>query len=415
MRRPPSAEQFVRDRLTTVSYGALGSYGFWLYAFGPALALLRVQLHFSYTTLGLSSAAWAAGATLVGMTFSRASRRLGRRALLWISALGACTGAALLSLAWSVPVILAGATVLGFAGTMVQTSTQSILSDHHDRQRNRALVEANAVAGACGVIAPLSLGLLQETAATWRLGMALPALVLGVLYLSNRNLAFPTSPIPPLPLSALPGAKGNNATSPPLPRAAVMFAFLTAVGIAVEFCIVYFGAELLIARTHLSTATAATAMVLFYGGIFIARLAAAPLTHRAHRAVPILWLSLTTTTAGFAAFWLSGAAWLALAGLFIAGLGAGNLFPLSLALTMAAAPGQTDAANARTQLLGGLVVIVAPYALGSLADHIGLTTAFATEPFLLVICGGLLVAGARVGRRAITDGKTGVQPRTTKR
>lgn len=51
-----------RDRPTQVSYGALGAYAFWLYAFGPALALLRVEMHLSYTLVGVYSALWAAGA-----------------------------------------------------------------------------------------------------------------------------------------------------------------------------------------------------------------------------------------------------------------------------------------------------------------------------------------------------------------
>ena len=57
------ADAFVRDGVTVLSYGALGSYAFWLYAFGPALALLRAELNFSYATVGVYSAVWAAGAS----------------------------------------------------------------------------------------------------------------------------------------------------------------------------------------------------------------------------------------------------------------------------------------------------------------------------------------------------------------
>ncbi len=70
----------------------------------------------------------------------------------------------------------------------------------------------------------------------------------------------------------------------------------------------------------------------------------------------------------------------ALAGLLAAGIGVANLFPLSLALTPAAVPEQADAANGAAQLLGGLLVIAAPLALGVLADQVGLRAAFATEP-----------------------------------
>jgi len=49
---------FRRDAPTRLSYAALAGYAFWLYAFGPALALLRAELHFSYTLLGVYSALW---------------------------------------------------------------------------------------------------------------------------------------------------------------------------------------------------------------------------------------------------------------------------------------------------------------------------------------------------------------------
>jgi hypothetical protein len=41
----------------------------------------------------------------------------------------------------------------------------------------------------------------------------------------------------------------------------------------------------------------------------------------------------------------------------------------------------------------GVLVIAAPYLLGSLADHLGLRTAFAIEPALIGLCALLLVAG----------------------
>jgi cyanate permease len=104
------------------------------------------------------------------------------------------------------------------------------------------------------------------------------------------------------------------------------------------------------------------------------------------------------TAAGFGLFWLAGRPVAAIAGLFLCGLGIANLYPLSLALTLAAARGNGDTANARTQLLGGVLVITAPYLLGSLADHLGLHAAFTVEPVLIGACAILLVAGLRLGR-----------------
>jgi hypothetical protein len=79
-------------------------------------------------------------------------------------------------------------------------------------------------------------------------------------------------------------------------------------------------------------------------------------------------------------------------------VGIANVYPLSLALSLGAAPGREDEANSRSQLLGGLLCIAAPYVLGSLADRLGLGTAFAVEPLLIGLCLLLLLAGRR-GRR----------------
>src|SRR5438270_11814035 len=173
---------------------------------------------------------------------------------------------------------------------------------------------------------------------------------------------------------------------------------MTAIGIAVEFCPIYFGAELLTA-TGLRTAQAATAMSGFYLGILAGRAGGVRLTRRTGRAVPLLWASLAVTAAGFMLFWLAASPVPAIAGLFLCGLGIANLYPLSLALTLDAGPGRGDTANARIQLLGGVLVIAAPYLLGSLADHFRLPAAFPLDPALIGACALLLLAGLRLTPR----------------
>jgi MFS family permease len=379
-------DTFRRDAPTLLSYGALAGYAFWLYAFGPALALLQAELRFSYTVLGVYSALWAAGAALVGVSFAAIARRLPRRTLLWGSAAAAAAGAGLFTAAHSIALTLLGAAVLGLAGTTMLTCIQALLSDRHGERRDRALTEANVGAAACAVLAPLLLALFQATPAGWRVTLGLPVLLLIVLYVRYRHQPLPAaSAVPPG------GARGRLSPS------CWLLATLVAVGIAVEFCVIYFGAESL-TSTGLRTAQAAAAMSAFYLGILGGRVGGAWLTRRAGRSVLLLYVSLAVTAAGFLPFWLAGPPVLAIAGLFVCGLGVANLYPLSLALTLAAAPGNGDTANARTQLLGGLFVIVAPYVLGSLADHLGLRVAFTIEPVLIGICAVLLSAGLRLAR-----------------
>jgi MFS family permease len=137
----------------------------------------------------------------------------------------------------------------------------------------------------------------------------------------------------------------------------------------------------------------------FYLGILAGRVGGVRLTRRTGRAVPLLWASLAVTAAGFVLFWLAASPVPAIAGLFLCGLGIANLYPLSLALTLDAGPGHGDTANARIQLLGGVLVIAAPYLLGSLADHVGLRAAFTIEPVLIGACALLLLAGLRLTPR----------------
>lgn len=58
----------------------------------------------------------------------------------------------------------------------------------------------------------------------------------------------------------------------------------------------------------------------------------------------LLGLSLAVTLAGLVALWLPGGPVVAVFGPFATGLGIANQFPLALALTLTAPPGNTDAA-----------------------------------------------------------------------
>jgi MFS family permease len=167
---------------------------------------------------------------------------------------------------------------------------------------------------------------------------------------------------------------------------------------AVEFCLVYFGAEQL-QGTGLSATVAATAMSSHYLGLLVGRIGGAIATRRSGRAFCLLYASLAMTAGGFVLFWLTSVSVVALVGLLLAGLGIANLYPLSVALSLEAAPGSEDQANSRSQLLGGLLVIVAPYVLGNVADRAGLITAFAIEPLLIGVCLLLLLTGLRARRR----------------
>jgi MFS family permease len=385
---PTETDSFVRDAPTVLSYAALGCFTFWLYAFGPAVTLLRDEWRFSYSVLGAYQVFWAGGAALAGAAFAWAAPRLAKGPLLWCSALATVIGAGLFTLGGGVAATLAGAGVFGAAGTMLLTVLQAILSDRHRGRRDRALTEANIGAGASSVFAPLVLGGLAASVLGWRATFALPAVVLAVLWLRYRRLPLPAR-------SERHIAKGSGG----LPMACWLFATLTAISSAIEFCLVYFGPQMLIAA-GLSAAAASTALSSNYLGILIGRLFGARLIRRAGRGVALMWASLAVTLASVVLFWLTDRPALAIVALFLCGVGIANLYPLGLALTLDAAEGREDQANARSQVILGAIAAVSPYLLGSLADQRGLTTAFGLEPVLIGVCVLLLWAGLRTRHRA---------------
>jgi MFS family permease len=385
----PMDDGFGRDRPTWLSYSAIGSYAFNLYAFGPALALLRPELHLSYAMVGVHSAAWAMGTIAASVGYSEAVRRAGRRRLFWWSSLAFGIGSVIFALAYVVALSLLGAFAMGCAGTVLLTAAQAVLSDRHGRRREQALVEANIGAGVCGVTAPLLLAGLGHTPATWRVAMIIPVIALAVVWLAFRNPTLPEG-------TAL--AEEPTPNRSPLSTSFWILAVLVALGIGIEFCPIYFGAELLGHSVHLSTAAAGAALSLFFAGLLVGRMVGGRLTRRPGRAGPLVLLSLAVVTAGFVVLWLVPVLIPALMGLFVTELGVANLYPLSSALALATAPGHADMANARMQLLGGAVVLIAPLALGALADRIGLRNAFAVEP-VLILASVLALRGGLARRR----------------
>jgi hypothetical protein len=101
------------------------------------------------------------------------------------------------------------------------------------------------------------------------------------------------------------------------------------------------------------------------------------------------------STAGFLLYWLAPVAALAVAGLFVAGFGVANLFPLTVALAIGAAPGLSNQAGARLSLASGVAILGAPLLLGALADAVGIWLAYAVVPIFLA--GAFLASQA--GRR----------------
>jgi MFS family permease len=103
--------------------------------------------------------------------------------------------------------------------------------------------------------------------------------------------------------------------------------------------------------------------------------------------------------AGATIAWVSTVSALSGAGLFLAGLGVAGLYPLGVAAALAAAPAQPTLAATRLTLASGVAVLVAPLALGTIADALGVIAGWGLV-VLIALVALILVARLPTGSEA---------------
>jgi MFS family permease len=372
-----------RDRLTWLTYAQLGTYGYFLYGFGPTVSLLRDEQHVSRTVSGLHGTGLAVGALLSALVLPPVIRRFGRGPTMWGGMAGMCAGIVCYVSADPLALTLTGAFLCAFFGSMVVVPVAAVLSDHHGSGGPSAISEANAIAAGVGTVAPLVVGLAVATGAGWRWALLLVLPIVAVIGFIGRHERYPP---PPEHVGQEPvgGAR--------LPRRYwIGWATVTA-GIAVEFCMTLWTADILRARFDLSSAVASAGVFTVVGGMCLGRIVGSRLALRLEVA-PVLYLALSVCALGFLVFWLTTWAPLALAALVVVGLGISVLYPLGIARAIELSEGQPDKASARGGLGAGLASGGGPFVLGALADRVGIHGAFLVVPVLIAVA----ALGVRIG------------------
>lgn len=379
-------QRFIRARLTWASYWLLGYFAFLEAVLGPLMPFIRGDLHLSYLLASLHFSAFALGSVLMGAIADRLMQWWGRRAAYWGGGIGMAVGTLLIAVSPVVVGTILGAFLMGLLGGLVLITIQAVLAEHHGRWTPVALTEANVMASGFALLAPLTVGLITGAGLAWRLTLIPPIaflLVVGLRYRSER-----------LPSMAAGRHLASVSGKKPLPLMFWAVWCLVALEIGVEWCIGYWGASFLATDTPFSKADAAGAIGAFFLAMFIGRYVGSHLS-RILPAPMLLVASLVIALVGFPLFWLPPLPLVRVAGLFVVGLGLANVYPLCAALGTRAARGQADRASARLAIGGGLSLLIAPFILGALADHIGIGRAFGIALPMLALA---LVAAVLAGR-----------------
>jgi fucose permease len=156
----------------------------------------------------------------------------------------------------------------------------------------------------------------------------------------------------------------------------------------------FWGATFFEQAVGFDKATAASVMSLFFGAIVLGRWLGSRLA-RSKASSTLLLLAQGITVLGFPLFWLAPAQILNMAGLFIAGVGIGNFYPMTLATAVGLVPHLPEQVSARLTLAMGLAGLIAPMALGWLADQMTIQQAYVIVAPLLISAGLLVILARR--------------------
>jgi fucose permease len=379
-----------RTTTTWAAYLLLGLFGYLETLIGPSMPFLRAKLDLNFTVASVHFAAFAIGGIAAGVTGDRVLRRWGRRRGLWGGMLGMSAGATLFALSPVVAGTLLGVLLMGYIGTLSLVTNQTILADLHGNHRTQALTESNVAASSAAILAPLAVGGFARFGPGWEVAVLLGIPALALLYRRFRS-----APIPAATRQAQVVDHDRD-----LPRAFWLLFAVLFMTMSVEWCIAYWGADFLDTEVGLERATAATAMSLFFGAMVAGRLAGAWLS-RKFPATLLLLVALVVALCGFPFFWLGGEAWISLAGLFVAGVGVANFYPLTVSAATGVAAPMTERATSCLAISGGTALLTLPLVVGAIADLVGLQQGLGIV--LALLLAALLLAEA--ARRQ--DGKGG--------
>lgn len=388
---------YTRDRLTWLLYIGLGYFAFMQAIIGPLMPFLRAELNLSYAVGALHISAFAVGMILTGVASDALVYRLGRRNVFWGGAAGMAFGALLLIGGQHPALTVAASLLMGICGSATMVIVQAALNVHHPDHSTTALTEANVAASGLSALAPAAIGISAGIGLGWRFGLLYGVLLLIGLYLMNRQVKLP-------PIKRVLERSTGTAR---LPLAYWAYWLVLSVGVAIEWCMVFWGADYLHTVVGLEAPTAATLMTLHGVAMIAGRYVGSRLTRRLHSA-HLLYGAYALIAIGFPLFWLVESVPLTLVGLFITGTGVANLFPLSLALSVSIDRELSDAASARASLGGGIAILVMPQVLGALADAVGLQAAFGVVPLLLIVIVVMAVIAARLTQQHFTNQKNWV-------
>jgi fucose permease len=364
-----------------VAFAFLSIWGYLLYGIGSATPYLRDDLRLTAFEAGLHASGLAIGSLVAGLAASTIANRMGVDRMLDISVALVALGVLLVVTAPVLPISLAAVFLMGLGGGSMATHLNVMLGKPGGAQSRKLMSQANAWSMIMAAAAPVAIGLSASVLHAWRIALvAAIAAIVALTVVRPRATGSPVSPR--LPRSRLPGRYWA-------------FWLLMVLGVSVEFSFVYWGSTMVGQRTGLIAADATLLASLFVAGMVIGRISLGRGLGAGLDPRILLAGGLGVAVVGALIVGVGTTPALAGLGLLLGGLGTAGVWPFAIAAALQSAPHAQIEASAGATLGAGLAVLIAPSALGLLADGFGVVTAWGVIPVLAALAFTVAVMSPR--------------------
>jgi Arabinose efflux permease len=388
-----AVKPFVRTPFSWLMYLLLATFCYVQVSPGAIVPYLHTELHLDYTLDSLHLSSLALGSIVAGLVGSFIGRYFHRRTIIWSGMLCMLVGLLLLAVAHVVFLTLFSFFLSGFGGSCALIFMQSALTDYYGDQRATAITEANTACSAASVLAPACLSGAVTLGIGWRSMLVVPFIAVGLLALFWFKVpivdAFPNA------AAKTASAVAKKSRREPFPLSYWLYWLAMVLMVGIEWGLVFWGSGYLMHVVGLERNLATLLMSLFFVAAILGRIIGARLT-RYFSAELLLPFMLIFGVIGFLLFWLGPVPIVNVVGLFLAGLGIENLFPLSFSAAVNQIPEHADFASSFGALGTGVAIFLAPFLLGKVADMVGLRLALACLLLLFVVSFVVLILAYRL-------------------
>ena len=369
-----------RDRVFWAIALQVAIANIYLGGFGPAQPLLRAQQHTSLTVAGLHGTALGIAAIFAGFATPKLVHRFGRARASWLGLGLFSVGVLMFVFFPPIQLTLFATLIVGLGSALVVNSMVTQLSHHFPVDPSGAVSHASGVASVGYVLGTLIVGAIAGTSFSWRLGLLLVIPASLVLYLTT-NAAITTEHIP--------DENGPQRGSLNRKFWVAWIGFIAC--ISSEFATTFWAAALLRDRIGSSASISTICIVALGSGMGLGRWFGPQLLQRYSLDGQIKTVMLTQFL-GFGVLWFSHTMWISLIALLTVGLGLSMQFALASLRLIGFSEGRPDLAIGKSSLGTGVAIAAAPFILGVLGDHLGISRAYFMVPALIIIAFATIVA-----------------------